>query len=525
MYTTVGGGYSNTARLLAATVSGGWGNEASGMGATVGGGTGNTASAGNATVGGGTGNSASGGNATTVGGGTSNSASGGNATVGGGFDNTASGDNATVGGGSHNRASGYLATVPGGYNNLAQGDYSSVGGGYSDTASGQCSTVPGGVFNLAQGDYSFSAGCRAKALHNGAFVWGDYTAADFSSTAANQFLIRAGGGMGINLTDPTTDLDVNGQIRIRGGSPAAGKVLTSGADGTATWETPSAVPDNDWTLTGDVLYTAGEWGIGRSGNMLYGTHNSTHIDLGVACTTGTAGENYSYSTVGGGHANTAGGGNSTVGGGCYNTASGSAATVPGGYYNLAQGNFSFAAGCRAKALHDGAFVWGDGTLADFSSTAVNQFRAQASGGVWFYTNAALTTGVTVAAGGGAWSSVSDRDVKRNIRPVDGADMLEKLARLEISRWSFKTQDESIEHIGPMAQDFYELFAVGEDDKHISTIDPDGIALATIKELYARNLAQQKTIDDLRAELAQMKSMLEQLVHKSDNTEGAGYSQK
>ena len=34
----------------------------------------------------------------------------------------------------------------------------------------------------------------------------------------------------------------------------------------------------------------------------------------------------------------------------------------------------------------------------------------------------------------------------------------------------------------MAQDFYAAFAVGADDKHISTVDADGVALAAIQGL-------------------------------------------
>jgi hypothetical protein len=37
----------------------------------------------------------------------------------------------------------------------------------------------------------------------------------------------------------------------------------------------------------------------------------------------------------------------------------------------------------------------------------------------------------------------------------------------------------------MAQDFYAAFGVGEDDKHITSIDEDGVALAAIKALHAR----------------------------------------
>lgn len=82
-------------------------------------------------------------------------------------------------------------------------------------------------------------------------------------------------------------------------------------------------------------------------------------------------------TVGGGGGNLASGLVATVGGGAADTASGFWSTVPGGFGNKAQGDFSFAAGRTAKALHNGAFVWADGTVGDFASTADNQFLIQA----------------------------------------------------------------------------------------------------------------------------------------------------
>jgi regulator of replication initiation timing len=38
----------------------------------------------------------------------------------------------------------------------------------------------------------------------------------------------------------------------------------------------------------------------------------------------------------------------------------------------------------------------------------------------------------------------------------------------------------------MAQDFYAAFKVGEDDRHITSIDEDGVALAAIKALAVQN---------------------------------------
>ena len=134
------------------------------------------------------------------------------ATVGGGKSNTASGAFTTVGGGENNTAGGLQAiggipdvlhaTVAGGFSNQATGGASVVGGGFQNTAGALASTVPGGRNNSAMGNNSLAAGQRAKANHDGTFVWADATPADFASTGINQFLIRASGGVGIGTNDP-----------------------------------------------------------------------------------------------------------------------------------------------------------------------------------------------------------------------------------------------------------------------------------------------------------------------------------
>jgi len=82
-------------------------------------------------------------------------------------------DFATVGGGQSNTASGSRATVGGGERNSASGGSATIGGGESNTASGILATVPGGAGNSAKGRESFAAGGRAKANHDGTFVWND----------------------------------------------------------------------------------------------------------------------------------------------------------------------------------------------------------------------------------------------------------------------------------------------------------------------------------------------------------------
>jgi hypothetical protein len=191
---TVGGGISTP-------VGDGPGNTADARFATVGGGQGNTARADHATVGGGRGNSA-GGDYATVGRGWDNHASGLYATLPGGHGNAASKSDATVGGGQGNRAGGEYATVGGGWDNLISADYATIGGGGNNAAIGAYATVPGGTHNTAGGPLSFAAGNHARAYHQGTFVWADSTDADFASTANNQFLIRASGGVGIGTNRP-----------------------------------------------------------------------------------------------------------------------------------------------------------------------------------------------------------------------------------------------------------------------------------------------------------------------------------
>lgn len=210
----------------------------------------------------------------------------------------------------------------------------------------------------------------------------------------------------------------------------------------------------------------------------------------------------------GGSGNVASELNTFVGGGSSNQASGSQAAVVGGSENIAQGQRSFAGGRRAQALHNGAFVWADSTTTTVQSTATNQFTAQASGGVRFFTNSALTTGVQVAANGGSWSSLSDRHSKQDFSDVDVRDILDRVVDMPIMTWRYQGQDQSTLHLGPVAQDFYAAFGLGGDELRIATIDADGVALAAIKGLHAELSDRDRRIEVLERELASLRDRTE-----------------
>jgi hypothetical protein len=135
-------------------------------------------------------------------------------------------------------------------------------------------------------------------------------------------------------------------------------------------------------------------------------------------------------------------------------------------------------------------------------------RLFVSGKLW--DTHAFCGGATLASGSGSWSSTSDRGSKTNFASVEGGEVLQKLDRIPIETWNYKGQDPSIRHMGPAAQDFRAAFGLGEDDKHISAVDADGVALAAVQALYRLMQAKDRVIQEQAAEIRQSKAGLEGL---------------
>jgi len=141
---------------------------------------------------------------------------------------------------------------------------------------------------------------------------------------------------------------------------------------TANYALAGGSADNAWVrgTPDSVLYTIRQLGIARggAGNMLHGTNRFTHVNLGVACTTGVSGQDRT---------------GNTVGGGLRNVASGQYASVPGGY--------------AASATHYGEVASASGCFDAAGDAQVSQYvlRGQGAGDV------VLTLdGLTPGAGNG-----------------------------------------------------------------------------------------------------------------------------
>ena len=187
----------------------------------------------------------------------------------------------------------------------------------------------------------------------------------------------------------------------------------------------------------------------------------------------------------------------------------------------ASGNGSTAMGISASTNNElGSFVYGDASSVTLvKNTAANQFMVRAAGGTIFYSNSALTAGVSLAAGGSGWNAVSDKKKKENFREIAGEDLLAELKTVPVTTWNYKAQDPSIRHIGPMAQDLYAAFGLGENDTTINSIDIDGVNMAAIKAVAQRTddlIEKVKEIDALRAEVATLKELVRSLAAHNTN---------
>jgi predicted transcriptional regulator len=113
-----------------------------------------------------------------------------------------------------------------------------------------------------------------------------------------------------------------------------------------------------------------------------------------------------------------------------------------------------------------------------------------------------------------WTNGSSRERKENFADVDPHDVLDRLTRLTIRAWNYKAEGAAIRHIGPVAEEFYEQFKMGGDDKSIGTIDADGVALAAIQGLYEIVREKDCEMAELRdvnhREVEELRSEIEEL---------------
>jgi hypothetical protein len=136
---------------------------------------------------------------------------------------------------------------------------------------------------------------------------------------------------------------------------------------------------------------------------------------------------------------------------------------------------------------------------------------RANGGYRLFSDSNLLAGVFLAPGDGSWTAISDRNAKENFQSVDSQAVLDKVAALPLTTWNYKTQSDSVRHIGPMAQDFKAAFGLGATDTGITSIDADGVALAAIQGLNQKMEAENRSLrGELKAKESELQSLKKRL---------------
>lgn len=194
----------------------------------------------------------------------------------------------------------------------------------------------------------------------------------------------------------------------------------------------------------------------------------------------------------------------------YTTTATGQGSVAIGYRSTADANYSVAIGHRASTNgRTGAFVISDASTTDSTeASANNQFRARFAGGYRFYTNSSQTVGVSLAASGNSWATISDRNRKENVVWLDGEDVLRRLRGVPVATWNYIDTETGARNVGPMAQDWHAAFPLNSDSLTINQADFDGVNLAAIRALEERT----RRIAELEDEVTELRARLERLEH-------------
>lgn len=112
--------------------------------------------------------------------------------------------------------------------------------------------------------------------------------------------------------------------------------------------------------------------------------------------------------------------------------------------------------------------------------------------------------------GGAWTNSSDRNLKENFASINNFQLLTKINGMAIETWNYKSEGKAVRHLGPVAQDFYSAFGLGRDDKHISTVDEGGVALAAVQELYRMVVKRDAEVASLTQSNSEKAAQIENL---------------
>jgi hypothetical protein len=375
--------------------------------------------------------------------------------IGGGRSNTIQngGLSAVIAGGDSNVASGEASAVGGGYIVTATGDLAVAAGGYGNAATAEAAVVSGGYGNEATGITATVPGGD-----------GNYAGGDASFAAGTFSHVRDATETGIAGGDFGTFI-WNGSFGSLFRSTGSEQFLVHAAGGVGI---NTAQAPNGGALADEV--TIAPMGLldGGSSDLTFETATTANAHSGFRLS-----------------------------------------AAPGGNFYLYGLRFDGTTLSSDKLLTVAYFSNGWPDFAFHTSTIRGPITVGDPGDA--HGNGAYLTN------GGAWTNGSSRAFKESFANVDPIDVLEKLASVPVQTWFYKGSRDEGQHMGPVAEDFASVFGLGSDDKHITTVDESGVALAAIQGLnrkMATELAEKtRQLTEVRAELDSIQTRIARLENR------------
>jgi hypothetical protein len=112
--------------------------------------------------------------------------------------------------------------------------------------------------------------------------------------------------------------------------------------------------------------------------------------------------------------------------------------------------------------------------------------------------------------------VSDYHVKSGFEPVDVDAVLEGVASMSITTWSYDSEASHPRHMGPVAQEFHQAFGLGNSDRRIDIVDGLGVSLASIQALN-------RAVAELRAENRELRAQNAELAREVHGGQKASHA--
>lgn len=348
------------------------------------------------------------------------------------------------------------------------------------------------------------------------------------------------------------DLEIVNQVKITGGSPANGYVLTSDATGLATWQAPGA--GSGWSLTGNATIATNFIGTTNAQPLNFRVNNDeagiidpTNFNTafgqlsGASLTTGAQNTAFGYNSL---NANSTGVENTAFGYNAlrinnvtsYNTAVGRSAL-----FSQTAGSFGSNTAIGYQALYQNTTGYLNTSLGYMAGSTQGSVVGTTTGNNNTYiganagpTNATLTNAtaigagatvnasnkvrignasVTVVEGQVSYSNSSDRRLKNTIKEIDfGLDFIKKLKPVSY----LMNSSDSRKNWGFIAQDIETLLGT---DNAILTVGDD--SLRTLSLRYTDFIAPMvKAMQEQQTEIEELKAKLKAKDEKVNSLEGS-----